>query len=75
MIGGLVCGYCWTQANSLADLLYHLEHVQDHSVFACCGRFFSREIDFERHCNARVKNGRHENRVVRRAEVEVDAWW
>ncbi|KAL4073615.1 hypothetical protein J3A83DRAFT_4357612 [Scleroderma citrinum] len=66
MIRGLMCGYCGTRANSLADLLYHLEHVRHHSVFACCERFFSREIDFERHCNARVKSGRHEHRVARR---------
>ncbi|KAI6003030.1 hypothetical protein EDD15DRAFT_2157678 [Pisolithus albus] len=66
MIRGLICGYCHARANSLADLLYHLEHVRAHAVFACCGRFFPREIDFDRHCNARVKGGRHEHRVARR---------
>lgn len=66
MIRGLTCGYCSARANSLADLLYHLEHVRHHPVFACCGRFFSREIDFDRHCGARVKWGRHEHRVARR---------
>lgn len=65
MIRGLTCGYCRARANSLADLLYHLEHVWDHPVFACCGRFFPREIDFDRHCSSRVKGGRHEHRVVR----------
>ncbi|KAI6158108.1 hypothetical protein BKA82DRAFT_996490 [Pisolithus tinctorius] len=65
MIRGLTCGYCRARADSLAHLLYHLEHVR-HPVFACCGRFFPREIDFDRHCNSRVKGGRHEHRVVRR---------
>jgi len=66
MMRGLVCGYCETRANSLADLVYHLEHVRHHSVFACCGRFFSREDHFERHCSSQVKSGRHQHRVVRR---------
>ena len=67
MMRSLVCGYCDTRANSLADLVYHLEHVRHHSVFACCGRFFSREDHFERHCSSRVKSGRHQHKVVRRA--------
>ncbi|KAI6134825.1 hypothetical protein EDD17DRAFT_1548966 [Pisolithus thermaeus] len=66
MIRGLTCGYCHTRANSLADLLYHLEHVAHHSVFACCGRFFPREIDLGRHRSAQVKGGRHEHLVIRR---------
>lgn len=66
MMRSLVCGYCETRANSLADLVYHLEHVRHHSVFACCGRFFAREDHFERHCSSRVKSGRHQHRVVRR---------
>ncbi|KAF9459774.1 hypothetical protein BDZ94DRAFT_995454 [Collybia nuda] len=49
MISNLTCGYCNAPSNSLADLRYHLEHVQHHEVYACCGRFFKRIVDFERH--------------------------
>ncbi|KAH7882296.1 hypothetical protein F5I97DRAFT_1817136 [Phlebopus sp. FC_14] len=66
MISSLVCGYCNAHATSLADLLYHLLHVRHHPVYACCGRFFPRELDFERHCEARVvRFGGHVHRFVR----------
>lgn len=52
MINSLTCQYCDTQLNSIGDLQYHLSHVRWHSVYACCGRFFRREEDFQRHCDA-----------------------
>ncbi|KAH7882297.1 hypothetical protein F5I97DRAFT_1817067 [Phlebopus sp. FC_14] len=66
MIGLLVCGYCNAHATSLADLLYHLSHVRHHPVYACCGRFFKDEADFDRHCEARiVRFDEHVHRVAR----------
>ncbi len=53
MINTLTCQYCDTKLNSLADLRYHLTHVRRHAVYACCGRFFKREVDYERHMGAR----------------------
>ena len=49
MMRDLQCGYCDVLLNSVADLQYHLSHVRRHPVYACCGRFFRREIDYERH--------------------------
>jgi len=49
MVQYLSCGYCHAQLNSLADLRYHLSHTGRHQVFACCGKFFRREVDYERH--------------------------
>ncbi|KAJ6631063.1 hypothetical protein B0H10DRAFT_1980669 [Mycena sp. CBHHK59/15] len=49
MIRNLVCGYCDVKLNSLADLRFHLLHVRRHPVYSCCGRFFKRVQDFERH--------------------------
>ncbi|KAI1798029.1 hypothetical protein LXA43DRAFT_1106215 [Ganoderma leucocontextum] len=60
MINSLTCQYCDTSLNSLADLRYHLNHVRWHSVYACCGRFFKRDVDFERHLDSNpVRHGRH----------------
>ncbi|KAL1746746.1 hypothetical protein HDZ31DRAFT_33531 [Schizophyllum fasciatum] len=60
MVRDLRCGYCDVLLNSLADLRYHLEHVTRHPVYACCGRFFRRDIDFERHLEATpARFGRH----------------
>ncbi|KAH8101927.1 hypothetical protein BXZ70DRAFT_932499 [Cristinia sonorae] len=52
MISTLTCLYCEAKLNSLADLQYHLSHTRRHEVFACCGRFFKREVDWERHIEA-----------------------
>ncbi|KAJ2969405.1 hypothetical protein NUW54_g12972 [Trametes sanguinea] len=49
MISSLTCVYCDAKLTSLADLRYHLGHVRRHAVYACCGRFFKREEDYERH--------------------------
>ncbi|KAF7349314.1 RBR-type E3 ubiquitin transferase [Mycena sanguinolenta] len=49
MISNLVCGYCNVRLSSLADLRFHLSRVRHHSVFCCCGRFFRRVQDYERH--------------------------
>ncbi|KAJ7048506.1 hypothetical protein C8F01DRAFT_1190188 [Mycena amicta] len=49
MISTLVCGYCNVRLNSLADLRFHLSRVRHHPVYACCGRFFRRCQDYERH--------------------------
>ncbi len=60
MITSLTCQYCDVRLNSLADLRYHLSHVRRHSVYACCGRFFKREVDFERHLDSTpLRLGRH----------------
>ncbi|KAI5834944.1 hypothetical protein K523DRAFT_360231 [Schizophyllum commune Tattone D] len=62
MVRDLRCGYCDAMLNSLADLRYHLEHVNRHPVYACCGRFFRRNEDFERHLDATpARFGRHVN--------------
>ncbi|KAL1695837.1 hypothetical protein GGG16DRAFT_86208 [Schizophyllum commune] len=62
MVRDLRCGYCDAMLNSLADLRYHLEHVNRHPVYACCGRFFRRNEDFERHLDAApARFGRHVN--------------
>ncbi|KAI0659334.1 hypothetical protein C8Q70DRAFT_987272 [Cubamyces menziesii] len=66
MITTLTCQYCDTKLNSLADLRYHLSHVRWHAVYACCGRFFKREVDYERHLDSQVvRFGRHVCRVLR----------
>ncbi|EJF63850.1 hypothetical protein DICSQDRAFT_160351 [Dichomitus squalens LYAD-421 SS1] len=52
MINSLTCQYCDAKLNSIADLRYHLSHVRWHSVYACCGRFFKRDVDFERHLDS-----------------------
>ncbi|KAJ7135966.1 hypothetical protein C8R44DRAFT_769368 [Mycena epipterygia] len=52
MIRNLVCGYCNVRLNSLADLRFHLLHVRHHAVYSCCGRFFRRVQDYERHTDA-----------------------
>ncbi|KAM5533573.1 hypothetical protein V8D89_012789 [Ganoderma adspersum] len=60
MVNSLTCQYCDTKLNSLADLRYHLSHVRWHSVYACCGRFFKRDVDFERHLDSTpLRLGRH----------------
>ena len=58
MINSLQCQYCDAKLNSLSDLRYHLGHVRWHQVYACCGRFFKRDVDFERHREA--KNWHHD---------------
>ncbi|KAI0766296.1 hypothetical protein BC629DRAFT_1596451 [Irpex lacteus] len=62
MIAGLTCGYCDARLNSLADLRYHLSHSKRHAVYSCCGRFFKRDVDFERHVESRQY---HENQARR----------
>lgn len=71
MIRNLTCGYCDVPANSLADLRYHLEHVRHHDVYACCGRFFKRGIDFDRHEESAIGRfgGVHAYRMVRNDPV------
>lgn len=49
MIENLECRYCNARLNSMADLRYHLAHTTRHPVFACCGKFFAREDDYEKH--------------------------
>ena len=66
MIRTLTCGYCDTRLNSLADLQYHLRAVRWHAVYACCGRFFKRDVDYERHASAVPRRfGHHVHRVAR----------
>jgi len=48
MIRTLSCGYCNSALTSLEYLRQHLEGAH-HNVFACCGRFFGREQDFNLH--------------------------
>lgn len=65
MVEALTCGYCDAELYSLRDLKYHLAHVQHHRVFACCGRFFRREEDYEQHADtAPGRFGRHVHRMV-----------
>jgi len=65
MIRKLVCGYCNVRLNSLADLRYHLLHVERHPVYSCCGRFFKRVEDFERHADTYATRfmGAHVNQM------------
>lgn len=63
MIATLTCQYCFARLTSLADLRYHLSHTTKHPVYACCGRFFKTEADFQKH--ATMKWGDHENQVTR----------
>ncbi|KAF9788557.1 hypothetical protein BJ322DRAFT_1049631 [Thelephora terrestris] len=64
MIGTLTCGYCNNRLNSINDLRYHLSNVRYHSVYSCCGRFFKRDVDYERHRQAKPF---HDNEAVRNA--------
>ncbi|KAI0360484.1 hypothetical protein OH77DRAFT_1501240 [Trametes cingulata] len=66
MIGTLTCQYCDAKLNSLADLRYHLSHVRSHAVYACCGRFFKREVDYDRHRDSDfIRFGAHEYTIHR----------
>lgn len=62
MITTLTCGYCDSRLSSIDDLKYHLNNVRYHPVFSCCGRFFRRDIDLERH---REGKPYHNNEVIR----------
>ena len=64
MITTLTCGYCNSRLNSVNDLKYHLSNVRYHAVFSCCGRFFKRAVDLDRH---RVAKYVHNNEVIRNA--------
>ncbi|RDX54728.1 hypothetical protein OH76DRAFT_1398118 [Lentinus brumalis] len=66
MINSLTCQYCDTKLTSIADLRYHLSRVRWHSVYACCGRFFKREEDLERHLDSvSVRFGGHLDTIRR----------
>ncbi|KAI0073639.1 hypothetical protein K474DRAFT_1720258 [Panus rudis PR-1116 ss-1] len=67
MVQTLTCGYCHVQLNSLADLQYHMRTVRRHNVYACCGRFFKEQKDFDRHCVATSYRfgGRHVHQIRR----------
>ncbi len=66
MINSLTCQYCDTKLTSIADLRYHLSRVRWHSVYACCGRFFKREEDLERHLDSvSVRFGGHVDTIRR----------
>ncbi|CAL1708947.1 unnamed protein product [Somion occarium] len=68
MIQDLICKYCDVRLNSLADLQYHLSHTRRHAVFACCGRFFKAEADFDRHVVAEPRRfGLHLHQARRNA--------
>jgi len=64
MIASLTCGYCDSRLNSINDLRYHLSNVRYHSVFSCCGRFFKREVDLQKHQEAKWD---HHHSVTRNA--------
>ncbi|KAI0747012.1 hypothetical protein C8Q80DRAFT_812908 [Daedaleopsis nitida] len=66
MIDSLTCQYCQTRLNSVADLRYHLSQVRWHSVYACCGKFFKRDVDLERHLNAQFTRFGQHTYTVRR---------
>jgi hypothetical protein len=66
MLNTLTCGYCDRRVNSRAALRHHLANVRHHPVFACCGRFFKREIDYERHAESEASRfGYHMYSYVR----------
>jgi hypothetical protein len=65
MITTLTCGYCNSRLNSINDLRYHLGNVRYHSVFSCCGRFFKRDVDLERHRTAKFPQPRSDQECVR----------
>jgi len=62
-ISTLTCLYCNVRLGSMADLSYHLGNVRSHQVWACCGKLFRREEDFQRHQDAQIKRGQHHNTV------------
>ena len=63
-ISTLTCLYCDARLNSIADLTYHLARVRTHQVWACCGKLFRREVDFERHQEAQARRGYHYNTIT-----------
>ena len=71
MITNLTCGYCNSRLNSMNDLRYHLSNVRYHGVFSCCGRFFKREVDLERHRTAKFVH----NHEVTRNIAPLDPDW
>nr|GAT58831.1 predicted protein [Mycena chlorophos] len=64
MLQTLICGYCNVRLNSLADLRFHLLRVRHHGVYACCGKFFRREVDFLKHEESKWP-GMHEYQLCR----------
>ncbi|KAF7300607.1 RBR-type E3 ubiquitin transferase [Mycena chlorophos] len=64
MLQTLICGYCNVRLNSLADLRFHLLRVRHHGVYACCGKFFRREVDFLKHEESKWP-GMHEYQLRR----------
>ncbi|KAK7683547.1 hypothetical protein QCA50_013382 [Cerrena zonata] len=66
MIQTLSCGYCDAKLRSVADLRYHLANTKRHELYACCGRFFKRDVDFERHVESAPRQfGRHVHQLRR----------
>jgi len=72
MITNLTCGYCNSRLNSMNDLRYHLSNVRYHGVFSCCGRFFKREVDLERHRTAKFVHNHEVTRNVQPLELDWD---
>ena len=70
MITNLTCGYCNSRLNSMNDLRYHLSNVRYHAVFSCCGRFFKREVDLERHTAAKFVHDHEATRNI--APIDLD---
>jgi len=69
MIDSLTCEYCDARLNSINDLRYHLSHTKRHEVYACCGRFFKRKIDFDRHVDAYpMKFGMHIHQIQKNGD-------
>ncbi|KAG8934216.1 hypothetical protein FRC02_010386 [Tulasnella sp. 418] len=70
MIRNLTCGYCQVRLNSLQDLRYHLTHTRRHPVYTCCGKFFKREQDYQRHEASNIYY--HDHTMVRE---DTDGYW
>ncbi|KAI8986715.1 hypothetical protein BD414DRAFT_486849 [Trametes punicea] len=65
MVNTLTCQYCGAKLTSLADLRYHLSNVRRHAVYACCGRFFKRQEDYDNHVEAETRLRIHGYRFIR----------
>ncbi|THH30196.1 hypothetical protein EUX98_g3975 [Antrodiella citrinella] len=65
MIANLTCLYCDVRLNSLADMQYHLVHTRRHPLYTCCGRFFKRAEDWNRHTEAAPRRwGFHQHSIA-----------
>ncbi|KAA1473977.1 hypothetical protein DENSPDRAFT_840520 [Dentipellis sp. KUC8613] len=60
----LRCQYCFVPVDSLRGLQMHLAMAR-HPLYACCGRLFRNEDNYNRHVRAGTRFGQHVHRVRR----------